>query len=103
MEYPQTLASPQLGLSRVARMRMVVVLPAPFGPMNPYTSPWSSLSVSRSSANSSPYFFVRSRHSIMGHSLASGRREPAVVWLRHAPRFWRSGGRGSTDYTDGTD
>ena len=53
-------------------MRMVVVLPDPFGPMNPYTSPGSSLSDSRSTANSSPYFFVRSRHSIMGLSWRAG-------------------------------
>src|SRR5690349_9158011 len=44
---------------------MVVVLPDPFGPMKPYTSPRSSLSDSRSTANKSLYFFVRSRHSIM--------------------------------------
>ena len=46
-------------------MRMVVVLPEPLGPMKPYTSPGSSLSDRRSTANSSPYFFVKSRHSIM--------------------------------------
>src|SRR5262245_2399847 len=46
-------------------MRMVVVLPAPLGPMKPYTSPFSSLSVSRSRAYNSPYIFVRSRVSIM--------------------------------------
>src|SRR5438046_185175 len=46
-------------------MRMVVVLPAPLGPMNPYTSPRSSLSVSRFRAYRSPYIFVRSRVSIM--------------------------------------
>src|SRR3954468_11581924 len=32
-------ASPLVGSSRVASMRMVVVLPAPFGPTNPITSP----------------------------------------------------------------
>jgi len=72
MENPHTLASPQLGLRSVARMRMVVVLPAPFGPMNPYTSPLSSLIVSRSRAYSSPYFLVRSFVSIIGVSLANG-------------------------------
>src|SRR5437763_11848988 len=69
MLYPHTLASPQLGLSSVARMRMVVVLPAPLGPMKPYTSPFSSFSVSRLRAYRSPYIFVRSRVSIMGQSL----------------------------------
>src|SRR5215217_4125368 len=66
MLYPHTLASPQLGFSRVARIRMVVVFPAPFGPMNPNTSPCSSFKVSRSRAYRSPYFLVRSRHSIIG-------------------------------------
>src|SRR5438132_10753442 len=70
MEKPHTVASPQVGLSSVARMRMVVVLPAPLGPMNPYTSPFSSLSVSRSRAYRSPYIFVRSRVSIMGYPLS---------------------------------
>src|SRR6266850_868218 len=46
-------------------MRMVVVLPAPLGPMNPYTSPRSSFNVSRFKAYRSPYIFVRSRVSIM--------------------------------------
>src|SRR4051812_10436570 len=41
-------------------MRMVVVLPAPLGPMKPYTSPCCSSSVSRFSAYSSPYILVRS-------------------------------------------
>jgi len=40
-------------------MRMVVVFPAPFGPMKPNTSPLSSLRVSRSRAYRSPYFLVR--------------------------------------------
>ena len=46
---------------------MVVVLPAPLGPMKPNTSPLSSLIDSDLTANSSPYFFVRSRVSIMSH------------------------------------
>src|SRR5579883_2305971 len=57
---------------------MVVVFPAPFGPMNPNTSPCSSFKVSRSRAYRSPYFFVRSRVSIMcglaGRSGRKGRR-----------------------------
>src|SRR6516162_3397811 len=68
MEYPHTDASPQVGFRSVARMRMVVVLPAPLGPMNPYTSPRSSLIVRRFSAYRSPYIFVRSRVSIIGYT-----------------------------------
>src|SRR5262249_26006105 len=57
--------------SSVARMRMVVVLPAPLGPMKPYTSPFSSLSVSRFRAYRSPYILVRSRVSIIGSILGA--------------------------------
>ena len=32
---PLIRASPQVGFSKVARILMVVVLPAPFGPINP--------------------------------------------------------------------
>ncbi len=45
-------------------MRIVVVLPAPLGPMKPKTSPLSSFKFNDFTANSSPYFFVRSRVSI---------------------------------------
>src|SRR5687768_4823525 len=62
---------------------MVVVLPDPFGPMKPYTSPGSSLSDSRSTANSSPYFFVRSRHSITGAALRLVLRPEGVG--QHSP------------------
>src|SRR5262245_18645883 len=54
-------------------MRMVVVLPAPLGPMNPYTSPRSSLIVSRLRAYRSPYILVRSRISIMNGARVSFR------------------------------
>src|SRR5215212_7600319 len=36
---PSIVASPLVGSSSVARMRMVVVFPAPFGPTKPMTSP----------------------------------------------------------------
>jgi hypothetical protein len=32
---PHTSASPAVGASKVANMRMMVVLPAPFGPTSP--------------------------------------------------------------------
>ena len=34
-----------MGLVRVVRMRMVVVLPAPFGPKKPKSSPWLDLQI----------------------------------------------------------
>ena len=36
---PATVARPPVGASRVARIRIVVVLPAPLGPRNPKNSP----------------------------------------------------------------
>jgi hypothetical protein len=46
-------------------MRMVVVLPAPFGPMNPNRSPLFKFKLIDLMAYSSPYFFVKSRVSII--------------------------------------
>ena len=43
-------ASPRCGVSSVARIRIVVVLPAPFGPMNPSTWPRSTLNDTSSTA-----------------------------------------------------
>ena len=45
---------------------MVVVLPAPFGPRRPNTSPWRTCRSSLSTAVNSPYFLVRPRVLIAG-------------------------------------
>ena len=45
---PATVAVPAVGLSRVVRIRSVVVLPAPFGPRKATTSPSAT---SRSTAS----------------------------------------------------
>src|SRR5215203_3110934 len=47
-------------------MRIVVVLPAPFGPSRPNTSPWRTVRSSLSTAVKSPYFLVRPRIRIAG-------------------------------------
>src|SRR5690242_844076 len=47
-------------------MRMVVDLPAPFGPRKPVTSPGRTVNDRSSTAVVSPYLFVRFRTSIMG-------------------------------------
>src|SRR4029078_4093050 len=46
-------------------MRIVVVLPAPFGPMNPNRSPRLKFKLIDLMAYNSPYFFVKSRVSII--------------------------------------
>lgn len=40
---PATVADPEVGVSSVPSVRTVVVLPAPFGPRNPNTSPVADL------------------------------------------------------------
>src|SRR5262249_46225716 len=82
MEKPHTEASPQVGLRSVARMRMVVVLPAPLGPMTPSTSPRSILKDSRLSAYRSPYILVKSRVSIIVCSrVRKGDPDAHVIFL----------------------
>ena len=56
---PATVAEPELGAIRVPSMRTVVVLPAPFGPRNPNTSPLATRSDKLSTAVRSPKRFVR--------------------------------------------
>src|ERR1700685_3686379 len=59
--------------------RIVVVLPAPFGPRKPVTLPGSMPNVSPSTAVLSPYRFVRPRTSIINFILSR---------LTHT-QFWR--------------
>ena len=58
-----TEAEPALGFSKVVRMRTVVLLPAPFGPRKPNTSPavTSRLTPSTARTSSSPLPKVRTR------------------------------------------
>ena len=51
---PATVAEPESGVNNVARIRTVVVLPAPFGPSTPSTVPSSTSSESPSSARTEP-------------------------------------------------
>src|SRR5437764_387676 len=56
---PATIAVPELGAISVASVRTVVVLPAPFGPRKPKTSPWPTLNDRSSKARRSPNRFER--------------------------------------------
>ena len=51
---PQTRAVPSFGASSVVSMRIVVVLPAPFGPSSPKTSPRSTRRSRQSTARCAP-------------------------------------------------
>src|SRR5262245_23058240 len=68
MTLPSMRASPQVGLSSVARILMVVVFPAPLGPMKPKHAPCSIVRFRLFRATSSPYVLVRLIVSIMGMS-----------------------------------
>src|SRR5437867_1901402 len=57
--------SPLLGGKMPARMRMVVVLPAPFGPRKPTISPTSTRNEMPRTASTAPKVLVRSRTSII--------------------------------------
>ena len=51
---PNTIAMPPAGLSNVVSMRIVVVLPAPFGPRSPNVSPAEICRLTRSTATCCP-------------------------------------------------
>src|SRR5712691_220562 len=61
MSKPNTRPWPLVGVMMPHSMRMVVVLPEPFGPRKANTSPSRTSSDSRSTAVNSPYTLVRSR------------------------------------------
>ena len=60
--WPRISAVPEVGLSSVVRIFMVVLLPAPLGPRKPKTSPASTSKVTPSTALIPPlYTLTRSR------------------------------------------
>jgi hypothetical protein len=54
---PATVAEPEVGESRVPSVRTIVVLPAPFGPRKPKTSPCPTSKETSSKAMRSPNRF----------------------------------------------
>src|SRR5258708_39871658 len=57
--WPLMVIRPLVGLSSPAMMRMVVVLPAPFGPRKPWISPGSTERLTPSTAVKEPYVLTR--------------------------------------------
>src|ERR1700722_13474611 len=57
--WPATRAAPRSGIDSVVRMRIAVVLPAPFGPSMPRIAPAGTSRSSPSSASVVPNRFVR--------------------------------------------
>jgi len=62
---PSTVTVPDDGASRPRISRMVVDLPAPFGPRKPVTMPGRTENVRSWTATFSPYFLVNPSASIM--------------------------------------
>ena len=68
--WPATVALPPVRVSRVQRMEMVVVLPAPLGPRNPKSSPGSTVKEMSFTAVKGPKRLTRCSTSTAG--LAGG-------------------------------
>src|SRR5436309_2181913 len=56
---PLISTRPAVGLSSPAMIRIVVVLPAPFGPRKPWISPGATSRLTPSTAVKAPYFLTR--------------------------------------------
>src|SRR5262245_55410330 len=67
---PATAAEPEVGAMSVPRVRTVVVLPAPFGPRKPNTSPRPTSKLTSSNATRSPNRLVRRSATSAGVSRA---------------------------------
>ena len=59
MSWPPMVTSPSVGGMKPVIMRMVVVLPAPFGPRKPSTSPFSTVNETPFTATFGPKVFFR--------------------------------------------
>src|SRR5262245_26009104 len=85
---PHTWAQPASGFMRQARIFMVVVLPAPLGPMKPKTSPGPISMVRLSRAVRAPKRLVRPEHLIIwglgigGEKLAKGKLAKGKFGMR---------------------
>jgi hypothetical protein len=69
---PATMAEPAVGEISVARIRTVVVLPAPFGPRNPNTSPLATRNETSDTAVRPPKTLVRWLTSMAAGLLTAG-------------------------------
>src|SRR5207244_4630187 len=72
MSYPPTTARPALGASTPQSIRIMVVLPDPFGPSRRKISPCGIERSTRSTARREPNFFVRTSATIAFATTASG-------------------------------
>src|SRR6202011_3353285 len=68
MSYPATVARPEGGGIKLARIRMVVDFPAPLGPRKPMISPWPTSKFKSLIAVCPAYRLVRFSTLIIGKS-----------------------------------
>src|SRR3954453_14909965 len=69
--WPPTRALPDVGLTSVQSMLMVVLLPAPLGPRKPNTSPGETAKDTPRTASTSPKDFLRSWTSMAAAAVAA--------------------------------
>src|ERR671911_361829 len=86
---PAIRIRPLLGMMIPARLRIVVVLPAPFGPTSPSTSPGPIRKDSPWTAGKSPYSFCSPSTSITGLPGVGAETFPIVGSLRWAKHITR--------------
>src|SRR6266849_5254951 len=72
MDIPSSSIDPEVGGINPVSIRMVVDLPAPFGPRKPKKQPRGTVRLSPSTAALFPYTFRRSRTDMAGESLSMG-------------------------------
>jgi hypothetical protein len=72
MGWPNTVPLPPLGEIRPRSIRIVVVLPEPFGPTKPQTVPIGTSKFAWETATRSPYRLLRSLTEIANSDVATG-------------------------------
>src|ERR1019366_2380860 len=82
---PATVAEPAVGEISVPRIRTVVVLPAPFGPRNPTTSPPATLNDTSDTAVRAPKTLVRWLTSMAAGTARAGGRLGGACPVRAVP------------------
>src|SRR3954471_20601768 len=91
------VAVPEVAGTRPVIIRIVVVLPAPFGPRKPVTVPGSSAKDTSSTTVRSPYCLVSPLTVIIetsvGRSVLSARNLPGRGWSPRRPQDWNPGPR----------
>src|SRR5438094_4877688 len=97
MSCPHTVTPPELGGMKPVIMRMVVDLPAPFGPRKPSTSPLPTSKETPSTASFAPKDLLRFSTLIIRKQISSrrlsqlrvGRKRPASgrLTFRYTPRY----------------